>query len=160
MAVRELRVPTRPVTVDVFTTDGAVTHGYLYHAASAYESGSACDIAAELNDERHFVPFHHEEENGGVFLLNKQHILRVSTDELSFTDLGCLAAVEAEDVDSCTLWMADGSHLPCRPFVETRAVSSRLIDKLNHAPTFMTVVTDDGVQFVRADQIVRIVGDR
>jgi hypothetical protein len=158
--MEELRIPTRRVTAEIFLRDGSVSLGCLFHAESLYEHGTAEDIAAELNDERDFVPFQEQVNGARLQLLNKQHMLRVRVPELHEADLTLDLTDEIEDVDSCTLWLADGSQVSCRPVVETPVASSRLIDKLNHTPLFMTVITDDGVEFVRAAHIVRIIGNR
>ena len=43
-----------------------------------------------------------------------------------------------------------------RPVVETPPANSRLIDKFNHAPTFVTFLTEHGVDFIHTAHIVRI----
>jgi hypothetical protein len=142
----------------MFTTDGAATRGFMYHAESLYETGTAEDIADEFNDERRFIAFHPEEESAGVSLINKRHIVRVRVLDLTEADLRPANAEDAHHVDSCTLWLVDGSSVTGRPVVETPAESSRLLDKFNHSSTFLTFVTDDGVDFVQAAHIVKIVG--
>jgi len=156
--LKELRIPTRRVSADVFTSDGNTARGYLFHAASVYESGTAEDILSELNDEREFIPFQHEEGGVRTCLLNKLHLVRVRAHDLSPDELLHPEAADMDDGRGCTLWLADGSHVTGRPVVETRVGSTRLIDKLNSAPAFMIFVTDLGVEFVRVDQIVRVVG--
>jgi hypothetical protein len=131
----------------------------MYHAASQHETGTGEDILDELNDDRTFVPFHYDEAGAGTLLLNKRYIVRVHVPDLTVADLRPGEAEELPITETCTLWLVDGSHLTGRPVVETPASASRVLDKLNHAPTFMTFVTDDGVDFVHGAQIVRVIRD-
>ena len=154
--MKELRVPTRRITVEVYTTDGARTRGSMFHTESLYETGSAEDIVAELNDERVFVPIRSDDEEADSSLLSKRHIVRVHVPDLTVADLRPIEAEEALHAETCTLLLDDGSRLTGRPVVETPASLSRLVDKFNHAPAFMTFVSDDGVDFVHGDRIARI----
>ena len=155
--MKELRVPTRRITVEVYTTDGARTRGSMFHTESLYETGSAEDIVAELNDERVFVPIRSENGEAQSSLLSKRHIVRVHVPDLTVADLRPVEADEAQRAETCTLQLDDGSRLTGRPVVETPASLSRLVDKFNHAPTFMTFVSDDGVDFVHGARIARII---
>jgi len=77
--------------------------------------------------------------------------------DLTVADLRPVEADEAQRAETCTLQLDDGSRLTGRPVVETPASLSRLVDKFNHAPTFMTFVSDDGVDFVHGTRIARII---
>jgi hypothetical protein len=155
--VKELRVPTRRITVEVYTTDGVRTRGSMFHTESLYETGSAEDIVAELNDERLFVPIRPENGETQSALLSKRHIVRVRVPDLSAVDLRPDETDAAQRAETCTLQLDDGSSLTGRPVVETPASLSRLVDKFNHAPTFITFVSDDGVDFVHGARIARII---
>ena len=154
--MKELRVPTRRITVEVYTTDGGRLRGAMYHTESLYESGSPEDIVDELNDERVFVPIRSDDDEAASALLSKRHIVRVHVPDLTVDDLRPVAADEAMHAETCTLLLDDGSRLTGRPVVETPASLSRLVDKFNHAPTFLTFVSDDGVDFVHGARIARI----
>lgn len=155
--MEELRVPTRRVTVDLFTSDGMRAHGVMFHSESLYESGSAADIASELNDERDFIPFQSEAPETGDCLVSKRHLVRVHLAGLTAADLTSEIVDAPSLVGTCTLLLEDGSTRTGRPLVETPVELARLVDKFNQSPTFFPFVTDDGVDFVHTDRVVRVV---
>jgi hypothetical protein len=154
--VEELKVPTRRITVEVFRTDGARACGTMFHTESLYQTGSAGDIVDELNDERTFVPFHAGDPTAESYLLNKRHIVRVHVPDLTAADFRPDRADGTSHEVTCELLLDNGTRLTGRPVVETPVAASRLLDKFNHAPTFVPFVTDDGIDFVHTDRIVRI----
>jgi hypothetical protein len=154
--LEELKVPTRRITVEIFTTDGARACGSMFHTESLYQTGSAGDIVNELNDERTFVPFHAGDPTAESYLLNKRHIVRVHVPELAAADFRPDGADDASHEVTCELLLDNGSSLTGRPIVETPEAASRLLDKFNHAPMFVPFLTDEGIDFVHTDRIVRI----
>ena len=149
------RVPTRRITVELFTLDGNDgTRGTMHHGESLYESGTGADIVNELNDDRAFIPFVADDGDAEQALINKQRILRVHVPDLTYDDLPQHG--QAAPAESCTVWLSDESCRTGRPVVETPPANSRLIDKFNHAPTFVTFLTEHGVDFIHTAHIVRI----
>lgn len=157
--MRELRIPTRRIAVELFATDGVAIQGWMYHPESLYERGTAEDVASELNDERDFVPFETRDATAQTMLLNKRHIVRVRVSGLTGEDLRPDEVLEARRARRCSVWLDDGSRVTGRPVIETPGRASRLVDKFNHCPTFLTFLADDGVDFIHRIHVVRILRD-
>jgi hypothetical protein len=154
--VEELKVPTRAITVDIYTSDGAVRHGCMFHAETRYETGTAEDLACELNDQRAFLPLRSDDAETGNILLNKEHILRVHIPGLTADALLYDETDDGQPVAHCSVWLDDGSQLDGHPVVVTPGSRSRLLDKFNHAPEFLTFVSDDGVDFIHRSHVLRV----
>lgn len=146
--MEELQIPTRRITAAVFTSDGQRLHGSLFLTDSPYHKGGPEDLIELLNDERTFIPFKCEEPEPSNLILSKAHIVRVHVE--------CEEEPAFQDENNCTLSLADGSRLDGRIPLDTPLASSRLVDKLNLATRFMTLVTDGGLDFVQRAQIVRV----
>ena len=147
--MEELQIPTRRITAEVFTTTGERLVGSLYLTASQYHTGGPEDFIELLNDERTFIPFSCEESHSQFTILSKTHIVRVHLDDGNEQSDG-------RTESTCTLWLADGHRLSGRVLLATPPTSSRLVDKFNLARRFLTVVSDDGIDFVHRAQIVRV----
>jgi hypothetical protein len=154
--LQELRIPTRRIGVVVFTTDGLRAEGSMFHTELPHQHGGPVDIAVELNDERAFVPFSTGDTRLGSALLNKRHIIRVHLPELTAAELPEAEIEELEHASVCVLRLDDDSELSGKLLQESPAAASRLVDKFNHAPTFLPFVTDIGLDFVNSQHIVRI----
>jgi hypothetical protein len=158
--VEELQVPTRRIHVEITVTTGQQMAGVLYALDSPYHPTEADDLLQLLNDERAFLPFGADFEERRT-LLNKNHVLRVRLPSPAGTD-GAIDMPPREEFrpspvgDSGRLLLSDGSTIMGRPVVETPWSSSRLLDKLNQAPRFILVMTDDGLEFLRRDHLVRV----
>ncbi len=147
--MEELQIPTRRITAEVFTTTGERLVGSLYLTASRYHTGGPEDFIELLNDERTFIPFSCDESHSQCTILSKAHIVRVHLDD------GNEQSDDGSE-STCTLWLADGQRLSGRVLLATPPTSSRLVDKFNLAGRFLTVVSDDGTDFVHRSQIVRV----
>jgi len=154
--VEELKVPTRAITVDIYTSDGAALHGCMFHVETRFEAGTAEDLACELNDQRAFLPLRSDDPAAGNMLLNKQHILRVHIPGLTADSLLEEEAEEARRSTRCSVWLDDGSRLDGCPVVITPDSRSRLLDKFNSAPEFLIFVSDDGVDFIHNSHVLRV----
>ncbi len=149
--MNQLRVPTRRITVEVRTADGALAQGAMFHTETLYQTGGAEDIADELNDERSFVPFVAHDSEACDCLLNKRHIVRVRI--AGPTEIRRPSAAGAP---LSTLLFSDGSWLTGRLLLDAPSGASRLLDKFNQAATFLPFATEDGVEFVNRAHIVRV----
>ena len=156
--MQELKVPMRRIAVEVCLVGGARVTGFLFHAESPYQTASPGDIAAELNDERDFVPFDASDDDR-FSLLAKRHLLRIRIQGAQVDDLEPAAAAELEAAQPCELEFDDGTRLTGRPALGSPAGASRLLDKLNQAPTFLHVVTANGIELVNMRRIVRVSSD-
>ena len=84
------------------------------------------------------------------------------THELGFsmliTELG--GPLKPEDQDEFpgenTVVLTDGTCLVGRVAVETPRSQSRLVDKLNHAERFIPIISDESVDFVQRDHVLRL----
>jgi hypothetical protein len=154
--VHELKVPTRRISVDVVLSGGAWTTGYMFHPESLYQTGCPGDIAAEMNDDRQFVPFQAADQATGNTLLSKRHIVRVRVHGLSVPDLEPGETVELERAQPCCLLFDDGTRLTGRPVIESQRPAARIVDRLNDAPVFWPLVTDEGIELINTRRIVRV----
>ena len=154
--MEELKVPTRAVTAEIYTSDGAVLHGCMFHAETRYETGTAEDLACELNDQRSFLPLRSDDPEAGGMLLNKQHILRIHIPGLTADMLLHDETDETRRSVPCSVWLDDGSHLEGRPIVVTPDSRSRLVDKFNSAPEFLIFISDAGVDFIHSSHVLRV----
>ena len=62
----------------------------------------------------------------------------------------------AEPAPICTIVLRDRSRLTGQLVFDAPLSASRLVDKFNQAPSFMTFVTDDGVDFVRRSHVTQV----
>ena len=116
-------------------------------------TGGPQDLIEVLNDERAFLPFHSDAPDVDVWVVNKSHIVRVHLpSEAGFQP----EPSPGESSSDCTLVLGDRSKLFGRLLLSTPSGSSRLVDKLNLTPTFVTFVTDDGVDFVHREHITQV----
>lgn len=155
MILEQLQVPMRRVTVQVHTSDGLHVDGWIFLAESPHCRGGPADVVDALNDDRSFIPFCAENPPVGKSILNKAHIIRVhldaTRDELSDPFPG-----SPESHESCTVQLADGTHLHGHIFTVTPPNGSRIVDKLNHASRFVSIVSDCGIDFVHGAHVVRV----
>ncbi len=151
--MEELQVPTRRIPVQVYVTTGAPISGALFVYESPYHTGDLADVIRLLNDGRDFLPFAPEGETSRGAVLNKAQIVRVHLPhsvEARFERARGSAAAGGD----CELHLADGSCVKGMLSIDTPITLSRLLDKLNLAATFVPVVTDDGIDFVRRSHVV------
>jgi hypothetical protein len=163
--MEELQVPTRRIRVQIATNSGDSFEGALFAPEMQYRTRPVEYVLHLLNDDRDFLPFQLEADSGRSLLFNKSHIVRVhlgtdgrwadpfeqAAERQEFTTYG--ADMEHE---VCTALLSDGTRLSGRLAVETRWSSSRLLDKLNLNQRFVPLVTDEGIEFVQRNQMVRI----
>jgi hypothetical protein len=151
--VEELQVPTRRIRVEIFVSTGARLVGALFLHGSPYCAGHAEDLIQELHDERSFLPLAEEAAPGGSLVVNKDHILRlhVPWNESLRREQFPPGRAEAE---ATALRLADGSSFEGRLVFVTPQNASRLVDKLNLAPSFVLFASAEGLDFVRRSHIV------
>lgn len=151
--MEELRVPTRRVAVELFMADGVHTRGVMYLTPTRHVAGSPEEVAELLNDDRVFVPFRADDPAIDVWIVNKNHLTRVHLEECD--TLGPDPAF-AEPEPLCTIVLRDRSRLTGQLLFDAPVSMSRLVDKFNGAPPFMTFVTDDGVDFVHRSHVTQV----
>ena len=145
--MKSLQVPTRPVAVEVFTSDGSQTHGLFYLEPSRFEMHEPNEVLGVLNDDRMFIPFAAADPENAQRLLNKDHIVRARIDDIE-------PGHRTSEAFPCgTVLLVDGSRLTGNVVIETPPSASRLLDKLNQAPRFISIVTEDGINFVQRSYI-------
>lgn len=163
--MEELQVPTRRIRVEIIANSGDRFHGALFAPEMQYRTRPVEYVLHLLNDDRDFLPFQRESGSESSMIFNKSHIVRVrletdgpwadpfdsDSEPQEFSTYG--ADMEHE---VCTALLSDGTRLSGRLAVETRWSSSRLLDKLNMAQRFVPFVTDQGIEFVQRDRMVRI----
>ena len=146
--MEELRVPTRRIAVELFMADGVHTRGVMYLTPTRHVAGTSEEIAELLNDERVFVPFRADDPTIDVWIVNKNHLTRVHLEECDTPGI--------EPEPSCTIVLRDRSRLTGQLIFDAPPSMSRLVDKFNGAPSFMTFVTDDGVDFVHRSHVTQV----
>ncbi len=151
--MEELRVPTRRVAVELFMADGVHTRGVMYLTPTRHDAGSPEEIAELLNDDRVFVPFRADDPTIEVWIVNKQHLMRVHLEDC---DTLRPDPASAEPAPICTIVLCDRSRLTGQLLFDAPLSMSRLVDKFNGAPSFMTFVTDDGVDFVHRSHVTQV----
>ena len=154
--MQELQIPMRPIEVDVQVTTGAHISGSMYVPDSTYQTNDAQEVMHLLNDERSFIPLAVTGKKRGPFVLSKTHILRVRL-PLSEGDVQDRISESApSDSPTSSLLLVDGSVLEGTLTVVTPPSLSRLVDKLNHASRFVSIVSDCGIDFVHGAHVVRV----
>jgi hypothetical protein len=154
--VQELQVPTRPIAVEVFVTTGTQFSGSLFVHESPYHESDADDVIDLLNDERDFLPLGLTDRQDGPFILSKAHIVRVRLEMPGADPLDCASGAIPADSAASTLFLADGSCVKGALLVATPPSTSRLVDKLNSAETFLSVASSEAIEFVRRSHVVHV----
>jgi hypothetical protein len=159
--MEELQVPTHSIDVEIHTDDGKQLQGLLYAAERRYVTGEFAKLVHLLNDERNFLPFQAMDPGGRKrrhVILNKDHIVRVrlSSEAASATGVGTKPEDQGESPGENTVVLTDGTCLVGRVVVETPRSQSRLVDKLNHAERFIPIISDESVDFVQRDHVLRL----
>lgn len=133
--------------------DGLNAPGVMYLPDGPRQTGGAEDIAQLLNDDRVFVPFQSADPSVDAWIVNKRQVMRVHLqDDTTFRD----DPGSTEPTSLCTLVLSDRSRLTGRLLHDTPESQSRLVDKINTAPAFMTFVSDEGVDFVHRIHVTQV----
>jgi len=154
--VQELQIPTRPILVEILVTTGALISGSLYVPESPQQTHDADEVIHLLNDERSFVPLAVTGNNGGPFVLSKAHIVRVRLPLLEGEALDRTSESAPSDSSTSTLLLVDGSVLEGTLAVVTPPNLSRLLDKLNTADLFLSVISTEAIDFVQRSHVVHV----
>lgn len=152
--MKDLQVPTRRVHVEAFVSTGERVVGSLFMHESPYQTGHAEDLIHELHDERCFLPLATDESRQKSFVINKEHILRLHVPWSDETRHEQFPAAAGQEGATAELLLSDGSRIEGRLVLVTPANASRIVDKLNLAPTFVLFATASGLEFVRRSHIV------
>ena len=154
--MQELQIPTRPILVDILVTTGAPISGSLYVPESPQQTHDADEVINLLNDERSFVPLAVTGQRSGPFVLSKAHIVRVRLPLLEGEALDRTSESAPSDSSTSTLLLVDGSILEGTLVVVTPPSLSRLLDKLNAADLFLSVVSTEAIDFVQRTHVVHV----
>ena len=154
--MQELQIPTRPILVDILVTTGPLISGSLYVPESPQRTHDADEVINLLNDERSFVPLAVTGKKGGPFVLSKAHIVRVRLPLLEGEALDRTSESAPSDSSTSTLLLVDGSVLEGTLLVVTPPNLSRLLDKLNAADLFLSVVSTEAIDFVQRSHVVHV----
>ncbi len=154
--MQELQIPTRPILVDILVTTGPLISGSLYVPESPQRTHDADEVINLLNDERSFVPLAVTGKKGGPFVLSKAHIVRVWLPLLEGEALDRTSESAPSDSSTSTLLLVDGSVLEGTLLVVTPPNLSRLLDKLNAADLFLSVVSTEAIDFVQRSHVVHV----
>ena len=146
--MEELRIPTREVEVTLHMADGVQTRGVMYLTPTQHPAGCLNDIAELLNDDRVFIPFRDDDPTIEVWIMNKKHLARVHLEHLDTPEL--------EPAPLCTVVLGDRSRVTGQLVFDARESMSRLVDKFNAAPSFMTFATDEGIDFVNRSHVTQV----
>ena len=146
--MEELKIPMQRVTVELFMADGVHTRGVMYLTPSGRQAGLPQEIAELLNDDRIFIPFRADDPSIDVWIVNKHHLMRVHLEDQD--------TLQAEPSPICTIVLCDRSRLTGQILFDSPLSKSRLVDKFNAAPSFMTFVTDDGIDFVHQSHVTQV----
>jgi hypothetical protein len=142
--------------VEVFTDRGEHFSAGLFVTETPFHASRLESVLETLNDERSFLPFRGEPPLSEFVILNKTHIMRVKLEQSpdGFVPQGYGGF--STDKEVCCLMLADGTRLTGQVAVDTRWTLSRLVDKLNQAGRFMTVVTPEHIELIQTSQVVRV----
>jgi len=151
--LEELRVPTRRAAVELFMADGLHTSGVMYLTRTRHPPDGPEAIAELLNDDRVFIPFRADDPGIEAWIVNKQHLVRVHLRDCDTLRPDCASGQVAP---LCTIVLCDRSRLTGQVIFNAPLTVSRLVDKFNRAPSFMTFMTDDGVDFVRVSHVTQV----
>ena len=154
--MQELQIPMRPIVVDVHVTTGAHISGSVYVPESPLHTNDAQEVMQVLNDERSFIPLAVTGKKRGPLVLSKTHIVRVRL-PLSESDvLDHISQSAPADSPTSSLLLVDGSVLEGTLTVVTPPSQSRLLDKLNLADLFVSVVSTAAIDFVQRSHVVHV----
>lgn len=133
--------------------DGVHTSGLMFLSDVPNGNGGPEDVARLLNDDRTFIPFQSADPSIDTWIVNKRQIMRVHLKDCdAFRDDPALAA----PVPTCTILLGDRSRLTGQLLHYTPDFQSRLVDKFNTAPEFLTFITDEGVDFVHRIHVTQV----
>lgn len=154
--MQELQIPTRPIQVDVLVTTGEHIGGSVYVPQSVHQPNDADDVMQLLNDERRFVPLTMKGKESGPFVLSKAHIVRVRIQLPEEEAVGRVSGSAPNDSWTSTLLLVDGSVLEGTLAVVTPSNLARLVDKLNFADSFLSVISIGAIDFVQKSHVVHV----
>ena len=152
--MQELQIPMRPIVVDVHVTTGAHISGSVYVPESPLHTNDAQEVMQVLNDERSFIPL--AVTGKKPFVLSKTHIVRVRLPLAESDVLDHISQSAPADSPTSSLLLVDGSVLEGTLTVVTPPSLSRLVDKLNSADLFVSVVSTAAIDFVQRSQVVHV----
>ena len=154
--MQELQIPMRPILVDVHVTTGAHINGSIFIPQSKHQTNDAQEVMQVLNDERGFIPLAVAGKKRGPFVVSKTQIVRVRL-PLSESDvLDRISESAPSDSPTSSLLLVDGSVLEGILTVVTPPSQSRLVDKLNSADLFVSVVSTAAIDFVQRSHVVHV----
>ena len=154
--MQELQIPTRPILVDVLVTTGEHIIGSVFVPQAVQLANDADDVMLLLNDERRFVPLAVTGKKDGPFVLSKAHIVRVRIALSEGETFDRVSGATPIDSPTSTLLLVDGSVLEGTLAVITPLSLSRLVDKLNFADHFLSVVSPGAIDFVQKSHVVHV----
>ena len=154
--MQDLQIPMRPIVVDVHMTTGAHINGSMFILESPHQTNDAHEVRHLLNDDRSFIPLAVTGKERRPFLLSKTHIVRVRLPLSEGDALDRISASGPSDVPTSSLLLVDGSVLEGTLTVVTPPSMSRLVDKLNSADLFLSVISTAAIDFVQRSHVVHV----
>ena len=154
--MQELQIPMRPIVVDVHVTTGAHINGSIFIPHSKHQTDDAQEVMQVLNDERRFIPLAVAGKKRRPLVVSKTHIVRVRLPLSESDALHRISESPPSDSPTSSLLLVDGSVLEGTLTVDTPPSLSRLVDKLNSADLFVSIVSTEAIDFVQRSHVVHV----
>jgi CheY-like chemotaxis protein len=153
-AVPDLTIPTRAVSLTLWTIDGATAHGEIFLRLDAQTHSGPETVQDRLNDADLFLILSRADDAPLIFL-NKRQVIRVEVPGEPLPDApDSLIGVSLEPI---RVRLVNGEQLSGTVCIEGPAGKRRLSDFLNTQPPFLALQGADRLHFLYKRYIAQIV---
>ncbi len=148
----DLRVPKRPVSVEVLLPGAGARRMALYLAGAAVDHEGPERPRDLLEGGLAFIPAL-DEESGAMTFLHRRGLLAIRVDRALDADEEEVTLPTEHEVE---VLLDDGTLLPGLVSYVRPPDRSRLLDVLGEAPAFLRLLQGDQVTYVNTRHVVRV----
>jgi CheY-like chemotaxis protein len=153
--VPDLTIPTRPVPLTVWTSDGATLRGQIFLRLNAETHSGLETVRDRLNDSDRFLTLAKVGDTPLVFL-NKAQVIRVeAAEESGIPDVPDIRG--SVSIEPIQVQLVTGEQFSGTVRIEGPAGKRRLSDFLNTQPSFLALQGADRLHFLHKRYIAQIV---
>ncbi len=150
----DLSVPTRPVSLSVWTVDGDTLHAKTFLRLHAEAHAGPETVQDRLNDPDLFLALSVKGETPVIFL-NKIQVIRVEAEDEAPLDV--VDSPVGVSIESITVQLINGDQLSGKVRIEGPAGKRRLSDFLNTQPAFLPLQGAERLHLLHKRFIARII---
>jgi CheY-like chemotaxis protein len=155
-ALPDLAIPVRPVSLTLWTVDGATLHGQVFLRLNAEAHVGPETVQDRLNDPDLFLTLSVSGDNPLVFL-NKIQVIRVEVAEEDERLPDTPDSLVGVCIEPIRVLLINGEQLSGTVWIEGPTGKRRLSDFLNTQPSFLALQGADRLRLLHKRYIARIV---